>query len=86
MRGITRNNFSTISLGDIVTAVNDVRVDSESDFMKAIDGNVVGDTINISVTRYIEGAPTEVNGDNVSQRYCRKIVSSYPSHPSDCCR
>lgn len=68
MRGITRNNFSTISLGDIVTAVNDVRVDSESDFMKAIDGNVVGDTINISVTRYIEGAPTEVNGDKEARK------------------
>lgn len=54
MRGISRNNFSTISLGDIVTAVNDVRVDNEADFLRAIDGNVVGDTITMSVTRYIE--------------------------------
>ena len=54
IRGITRNSFSTISLGDIITAVNNVRVDSEADFLRAIDGNVVGDTITMTVMRYIE--------------------------------
>ena len=54
IRGITRNSFSTISLGDIIIAVGDVRVDSEADFLRAIDGNVGGDTISMTVMRYIE--------------------------------
>ena len=54
IRGITRNSFSTIALGDIITAVNDIRVDSEADFLRAFDGNVVGDMITLTLMRYID--------------------------------
>jgi S1-C subfamily serine protease len=54
IRGITRNTFSTISLGDIITSVNDIKVENEADFLRAIDGNVVGDTIGMVVMRYID--------------------------------
>ena len=34
--------------------MNDVKVENEADFLRAIDGNVVGDTIGMVVMRYIE--------------------------------
>jgi S1-C subfamily serine protease len=67
IRGITRNSFSTISLGDTITAVDNIRVDNEADFLRAIDGKVVGDTISMTVMRYIEdpkGATASGNGAN----------------------
>lgn len=65
IRGITRNSFSTISLGDTITAVDNIRVDNEADFLRAIDGKVVGDTITMTIMRYIEdqkGAAASSNG------------------------
>lgn len=59
IRGISRNAFSSMTLGDIVISVDGVRVDSEADFLRAIDGNLIGDTITLGVLRYIDDSRTK---------------------------
>jgi S1-C subfamily serine protease len=54
IRGISRISFGSIKLGDTIIEVNSMRCDTEADFLKAIDGNVIGDTIEMTVMRYIE--------------------------------
>jgi S1-C subfamily serine protease len=54
IRGISRISFGSIKLGDTIIEVNSVRCDTEADFLKSIDGNVIGDTIEMTVMRYIE--------------------------------
>ena len=64
LRGVTRRDFtfSSFALGDIIVAVNGMRVDSEADFLRAIDEKVVGDTIEMRVLRYIgEVKPASVD-------------------------
>lgn len=55
-------------------------MDSEADFLKAIDGNVVGDTISMTVMRYIEDTKgisvvNGVKGIYIYTMQCNQIFS-----------
>ena len=56
LRGLSRNSNSllNISLGDVIIKVNGIRVDSEEDFMAAIDQNIKGDTVELRVLRLVK--------------------------------
>ena len=43
----------SIDVGDIILAVNDEAVDTEADFLAAIAGNKVGDTVNLLIDRSV---------------------------------
>jgi len=114
IRGISRSSFSSMALGDIVIAVNGVRVDryvrpphslsalslypahsltspavtlaprrlafrSEADFLRAIDGSLVGDTITLGVLRYIEDGSRRAEGARRAVETTLKLKLSVPA-------
>jgi S1-C subfamily serine protease len=56
LRGLSSKSSSllNISLGDVIIKVNGINVESEGDFLAAIDQNVAGDTIDLRVLRLLK--------------------------------
>jgi S1-C subfamily serine protease len=90
IRGISRISFGSIKLGDTIIEVNGMRCDTEADFLKGIDGNVIGDTIEMTVMRYIEDTKggAIVNGvkgalmllkflNNTNKPFYLSVISSF---------
>jgi S1-C subfamily serine protease len=51
LRGISRSVFAPVSVGDIIRAVDGKRVQTEGDFLVAMDGVAKGDTVALSILR-----------------------------------
>jgi len=48
------SSLLNISLGDVIIKVNGINVESEGDFLAAIDQNVAGDTVDLRVLRLLK--------------------------------
>ncbi|GIL78369.1 hypothetical protein Vretimale_7717 [Volvox reticuliferus] len=51
LKGSTRDEYGRLVLGDIITAVNGVKIKSSSDLYRVLDKAQVGDTLRITVLR-----------------------------------
>ncbi|GIL57838.1 hypothetical protein Vafri_13072 [Volvox africanus] len=51
LKGSTRDEYGRLVLGDIITAVNGVKIKSSSDLYRVLDKAQVGDTLHITVLR-----------------------------------
>lgn len=55
VRGITQRNIFTLpSVGDVIVKVNGIPVNSESDFLQAIDLNSAGDIVELMIRRALQ--------------------------------
>ncbi|PNW86485.1 hypothetical protein CHLRE_02g088400v5 [Chlamydomonas reinhardtii] len=59
LKGSSRDEYGRLVLGDIITAVNGVKIKTSSDLYRVLDKSAVGDTLRIQVLR--ENTTFEVN-------------------------
>jgi len=58
MRGTTRDETGRLQLGDVITAVDGVKVKSSGDLYRTLDKHRVGDTLRVRVERLAAPAQT----------------------------
>ena len=71
IRGLTRPAFGPIMLGDVIVAIKDKKIHNEADFLLALDGYQVGETIEMLVVRYIGASnqPNAITAFNLADQF-----------------